>query len=48
MGYVTLEKARERVVGTLKTMKEKPERVHGFYYHFLEMSTGKRYSIEKI
>ena len=43
-GYVTLEKARERVVGTLKTMKEKPERVHGFYYHFLEMSTGKRYS----
>ena len=40
-GYVTLEEARKRVVGTLRTMKEKPERIHGFYYHFLEMSTGK-------
>jgi len=42
-GYITREEGEERVLRTLRTMKEKPDRVHGFYYHFLEMETGKRY-----
>lgn len=42
-GWITKEEGRERVLGTLRTMKEKTERVHGFFYHFLEMETAKRY-----
>ncbi len=42
-GYITREQGEERVLKTLLTMKEKPERVHGFYYHFLHMDTANRY-----
>lgn len=42
-GYITKEQGEERVRRTLCTMKEKTERVHGFYYHFLDMDTAKRF-----
>lgn len=40
-GYITREQACERVAGTLKTLLSLP-REHGFYYHFLDMRTGRR------
>ncbi len=40
-GYISYEQAYERVNGTLDTLL-KLERVEGFYYHFLNMRTGKR------
>lgn len=40
-GYITREEAYERVSGTLDTLLSL-ERVNGFYYHFLDMRTGKR------
>ena len=43
-GYVSYTEAEERVFRTLETMKKKPERMHGFYYHFIEMDTARRYS----
>ena len=42
-GYITKEEGEERVLKTLQTMKEKTERVHGYYYHFLDMNTAKRF-----
>jgi hypothetical protein len=47
-GYVTREDAGERALGTLKTMKEKTERVHGFYYHFLNMEDASRYGKSEV
>jgi hypothetical protein len=40
-GYVTREQAAERVRGTLDTLLRLP-REHGFFYHFLDMKTGRR------
>jgi hypothetical protein len=40
-GYITYEEAYERVDGTLDTLLDM-ERVEGFYFHFVDMSTGKR------
>lgn len=42
-GYITKEEGEERVLKTLHTMKEKAERLHGYYYHFIDMNTAKRY-----
>ena len=42
-GYITFAQGQERAIGTLRTMRDKPDRVRGFYYHFLEMETAKRY-----
>lgn len=44
-GYITREEGEERVLGTLKTMRDKTERVHGFLYHFLDMNTAKRFNM---
>ncbi|MFN6991396.1 MAG: glucoamylase family protein [Fervidobacterium sp.] len=40
-GWITKEEGYKRVVGTLKTLS-KLERFHGFFYHFLDINTGKR------
>lgn len=47
-GYISHEEGKERVFRTLRTMKEKPERIHGFYYHFITMDTAKRYGKSEI
>lgn len=41
--YVTQQEAKERAIGTLRTMRDSTQRVHGFYYHFLSMEDGSRY-----
>jgi hypothetical protein len=40
-GYITRAQARERVLTTLRFFAREPNE-HGFYYHFLDMKTGKR------
>jgi hypothetical protein len=40
-GYITRDQACERVAGTLGTFLAL-DREHGFYFHFLDMQTGKR------
>ncbi|MGB9592804.1 MAG: glucoamylase family protein, partial [Anaerolineae bacterium] len=40
-GYVSQQEVHERVSGTLDTLLSL-ERVNGFYYHFLDMRSGKR------
>lgn len=47
-GYITYEEGKERVLRTLLTMRDKTERIHGFYFHFLEMETAKRYGRSEI
>ncbi len=39
--YITFDQGYERARGTLETLR-KMERVHGFYYHFVDMETGRR------
>lgn len=41
--WITWDEGEERAYKTLHTMRAKISTVHGFYYHFLEMSSGKRY-----
>ena len=41
--YITFEEGKERALRTLLTMRDKTERIRGFYFHFLEMDTAKRY-----
>jgi hypothetical protein len=40
-GYITREEGEARVIGTLNTLKNMT-RVEGFYYHWVNMSTGAR------
>jgi len=40
-GYITREKGAERASQTLDTLL-KMDREHGFFYHFVDMETGKR------
>ena len=40
-GYITQQEAYDRVNGTLDTLLAM-DRVEGFYYHFVDMKTGKR------
>lgn len=42
-GWITREQGEERAYKTLVTMNTKPDTIHGFYYHFLFMDSGKRY-----
>ncbi|MGH8160338.1 MAG: glucoamylase family protein [Rhodanobacter sp.] len=49
-GYITREQAIERTLATLRFFRHAPQNdseddaagYHGFYYHFLDMQTGKR------
>jgi hypothetical protein len=40
-GYITFEEGYERANGTLDTLLDM-ERTEGFYYHFVDMQTGRR------
>lgn len=42
-GWITREEGEERAWHTLVTMNTKPQTMHGFYYHFLDMDTCQRY-----
>ena len=50
-GYVTREQAVERTLATLRFLDKAPQNAseddatgyHGFYYHFLDMDSGKRF-----
>ncbi len=43
-GYVTRAQAAERTLATLKSLLANSEATHnGFYYHFLDMHTGRRF-----
>lgn len=41
MGYVTRQEAQARTDGTLDTLSNM-ERVNGFFYHFVDLQTGRR------
>jgi hypothetical protein len=41
-GYVSRAAARQRVLATLRFFVKTAPNEHGFYYHFLDMQTGKR------
>lgn len=42
-GWITKEEGKERVKGTLDTLLHEADRIEGFFYHFLDMNTAKRY-----
>jgi len=42
-GFVSKQEAEERARGTLHTFLHETEHAHGFFYHFLDMRTSKRY-----
>lgn len=41
-GWLSHEQAKERAFITLRFFRDKMEHNHGFYYHFVDMDTGKR------
>lgn len=41
-GWIGLDEARERAGGTVRTLLDHAEQVNGFFFHFLDMNTGKR------
>jgi hypothetical protein len=41
-GYITREQGAERVLGTLRTLRDNVQKVHGFFFHFLDIKTGQR------
>jgi len=41
-GWISSEDAYGRVLKTLRTVKRRLKHEHGFFYHFVEMSTGQR------
>lgn len=46
-GWITYEAGLERALGTLDTLEEL-QRTHGFYYHFVNMANGYRYSSSEV
>ncbi len=42
-GYISEQEAKERAELTLHTLLENAEQEEGFFYHFLDMQTAKRY-----
>jgi len=42
-GYITTGEARQRTLGTLNTFLNNAEQEHGFFYHFLNLETAKKY-----
>jgi hypothetical protein len=42
-GWISAAEARERTLGTLHTLLYKAEQRNGFFFHFLDMNTAKRY-----
>lgn len=42
-GWISHTQGAERTLGTLKTFRDHVEQYHGFFYHFIDMDTGKKY-----
>ena len=42
-GWLDKDKVYDRILTTLRFFKDSAEGEHGFFYHFLDMKTGKRY-----
>lgn len=42
-GWITKEEGEERALGTLKTFWYNAEELDGFFFHFLDMQTAKKY-----
>lgn len=42
-GWITKAEGEERALGTLKTFWNNAEHLNGFYYHFLDMETAKKF-----
>lgn len=42
-GWITKEEGEQRALGTLKTFWNNVEHLNGFYYHFIDMKTAKKY-----
>ena len=47
-GYITKDEARTRALGTLNTLLNNADEVNGFFYHFLDMKTAKRYGTSEV
>ncbi|PZE22858.1 hypothetical protein CBW46_000565 [Paenibacillus xerothermodurans] len=47
-GWVDKTQAEQRVLGTLNTLLNHAEQLNGFFYHFLDMSTAKRYGTSEL
>lgn len=47
-GWITEEQAQERIIGTLNTLLNKAEEVNGFFYHFLDMNSARRYNNSEV
>lgn len=47
-GWVTKEEAYNRTLGTLNTLLNNAENVNGFFYHFLDMNTAKRFDKSEV
>lgn len=46
--WISYAEGHERVEGTLSTLLYNVEHVNGFFYHFVDMETGKRYGNSEI
>jgi hypothetical protein len=42
-GWIEYRQGYERTLGTLNTLWNNVEHVNGFYYHFIDINTGRRY-----
>ncbi len=47
-GWISRDLARDLALGTLDTLLHKAEHIHGFFYHFMHMDTGKRYMSSEV
>lgn len=47
-GFITKKEGFERVLGTLNTLWNNTEHVNGFFYHFVDMETGKRHGRSEV
>ncbi len=43
-GFITREQGYERVLNTLKTIRDNIDHKNGFYVHFVDIKTGQRYN----
>lgn len=47
-GWIDHAGAETRAVGTLRTLAEGLEQIHGFFYHFMDMKTGARHGASEV
>ncbi|TJY42948.1 hypothetical protein E5161_08255 [Cohnella pontilimi] len=47
-GWITKQEGYDRVKGTLQTLLNHADQVNGFFYHFLDMNTAKRYGTSEV